>query len=185
MAANLISICQTRRPSYCWLNEVFVSGIQQKLVFATHEPLDYQAAKRSISNWWKFITTPERSKEIGSIWMSAWHLSYLQWTWSLGSFAEHKWSYLLDWTHSSPPPPHFRDKSHPLKEYDSALNVLPEILMSGPIARFHCNKCWYTFMWWSCLHSWGCFSAGSTINSFKGRSELNQTDIYHRVMEDI
>lgn len=83
-----------------------------------------------------------------------------------------------------PPTPHFQDKSHPLKEYDSALNVLPEILMSGPIARFHCNKCWYTFMWWSCLHSWGCFSAGSTINSFKGRSELNQTDIYHQVMED-
>lgn len=50
MAADLISICQTRRPRYRWLNEVFVSGIQQKLDFATHEPLDYQAAKISISD---------------------------------------------------------------------------------------------------------------------------------------
>lgn len=107
MAASLISICQRKRPCYRWLNEAFVSRIQQKLDFATHEPLDYQAAKISISDWWKFITTPERSEEIRSILVSAWHLSYLEWTCSLGSFAEHKWSYLPDWTHSQPPhPPH-------------------------------------------------------------------------------
>lgn len=73
----------------------------------------------------------------------------------------------------------FPDKSHPLREYDSALNVLPEILMSGPVARFHCSKCWYAFLWQRCLCSPGCFPAGRTINSFEGPSELKQMDIYH------
>lgn len=154
----------------------FVSGIQQKL-----ELLDYQAAKISIS---------DGNKNSRKIWRNSIHFGVSVTFVSFGINVQLRllrWTQmeLPPWLNAQTPPPDFQDKSHPLKEYDSALNVLPEILMSGPIARFHCNKCWYTFMWWSCLHSWGCFSAGSTINSFKGRSELNQTDIYHRVMEDI
>lgn len=73
----------------------------------------------------------------------------------------------------------FPDKSHPLKEYDGALNVLPETLMSGPMGRFHCSKCWFAFLRRRCLCSPGCFPAGRTINSLEGASELKQMDIYH------
>lgn len=166
-----------------WMNEVSPAELSKSLTFQhinywnSKQPNMHVGLTEMYNNFWKG-------------WRNSIHfgvsVTFVLFRIERSAFAEHKWSYLFDWAQGPPPPPPpylFQDKSHPLKEYDSALNVLPEILMSGPIARFHCNKCWYTFMWWSCLCSWGCFPAGSTINSFKGRSDLNQADIYHRVMK--